>query len=574
VRQKRKQEKIVGILLFVMVCVAVFLGMEQTIQAASNIGNEKLVDLEFFETDIRAAFADVATQAGITILVDDYVEGSITLSLRSVSVDQAIKEMCLKGNYDYAKLRDDLYVVGFLDPSSPTFQKHAITRKVELNYIEADEVIALLEHYDRYLRGSKKTIVIRAWPTLVKKIEDDIHLLDKPVKQVQGRIVIAELTEEARSVLGLNTFEYASKGNGEGWSFSLQPGSVGLSLSDSYRFMMTLSALARAGQATLRASTTITVPEGKESTINIGKEMRIPIKEREEEYTYYYEIAEVSAETSLTLAIDKITSNNEIIFNFKVTTGDIAQEEKTEITNIPSVYRRSAEGTVIVPNNTAFVIGGLTKEIDRAIRSSFPPSKSRTTEKTELIVVVLPHIIGTPMPKPEILEEKLERLTIKPEVKEEFKQGMSLRANYFWTTVNDFVKKQGYRTFGSISFYDGQVNLTPHFALFGGAGSSRRINNRFNIAFYGLLLKTGIVFENPQFFIGVGIANGKLILNEDKYVLGSYMLKAGLELKLGILELGGGYNYLPKEWKKDGIVEKDIDSSGAYGYVGFCLEIE
>ncbi|MBA7638289.1 hypothetical protein ES703_45942 [subsurface metagenome] len=43
---------------------------------------------------------------------------------------------------------------------------------------------------------------------------------------------------------------------------------------------------------------------------------------------------------------------------------------------------------------------------------------------------------------------------------------------------------------------------------------------------------------------------------------------------LRCFELGGGYNYFPAEWKGNSTVEKDIDSSGAYGYIGLCYEIK
>lgn len=535
---------------------------------SSKAEEQFLVSNVWFEADIRSAFEDLASQAGITILVDDYLEGLITLSLEDVSIDEAIKTMCMKGDYDYRKLEDDLFVIGPADPYSPTFQKHAVTRRIELNYADSRNVVTLLRHYESYMSAVGRTVIIRAWPKLADKIEEDVKMLDKPPKQVRGQIVIAELTEEARAELGLDILEYRSNGE-EGWSFTLEPGKVGLSLTDAYKFLMTLKALERRGKATLRASTTITVPEGEEVTVSLAKEMRIVIEKEEE----YYRVEKVRVETSLTLGIERVTSNDEIIFNFKVMAGDIA-EEVPKITQIPIVYERSAEGTAIVPNNTAFVIGGLTREMKRTIRGILPPSKVKVKEKTELLVVVLPHIIGTPMPRPEILEKELERVTEKPEVKKEFKRGIGLHINYFWSKVNDFIKEEGYSSLDPMIIYEGQFNLTPHLTLFAGAGKSEKAGSSLNMASYGLLLRPGVVFENLGFFIGAGVANAKLNLNGDKYSLDSYLLKTGLELKLGMLELGGGYSYFPKEWKRNSAVEKDIDSSGAYVYIGLCYEIE
>jgi|GEM_PF-1472275 len=539
---------------------------EETI--SSSTGEQPKVSNVWFEADIRSAFDDLASQAGITILVDDYVEGFITLSLEDVSLDEAIKMMCMKGDYDYRKLEDDLFIIGSMYPDSPTFQKHAVTRRIELNYADSKNVITLLKHYELYMSAAGRTIVIRAWPKLADKIEEDMRILDKAPKQVQGQIVIAELTEEARVELGLNILEYTSNGE-KGWSFTLEPGEVGLNLTDIYKFMVTLKALERKGKASLRASTIVTVPEGKETTIGLGKEMRIVIEKEQE----YYRVETVRAETSLTLAIERVTSNNEIIFNFKVVAGDIA-EEVPKITQIPVVYDRFAEGTAIVPNNTAFIIGGLTREIERTIRGAFPPSKSTVKEKTDLLIVVLPHIVGTPMARPGILEKELERVTEKPEVKKEFKWRLGLHTTYFWSGVNDFVEEEGYDILDPMIFYEGRLDLSPHLTLFGGAGTSEKAGNGLNMTCYGFLLTTDAVFERRRFFIGGGIANGELNLNGDEYTLNSYLLKTGLELKFGMLKLGGGYNYFPRRWKRNTGVEKNIDSSGVYVHIGLCYEVK
>ncbi len=533
---------------------------------SSNMEEQSRISNVWFEADLCSAFQDLASQSGITILVDDYVEGLITLSLENVTIDEAIKTICMKGGYDYKKLKDDLYIIGSVDPNSPTFQKHALTKKIELNYADSKDIVTLLKHYTPYISAVGRTIIIRAWPNLANKIEKDVKMLDKPPRQVQGKVVIVELTEEARFELGLDTLEYGTNGEKE-WSLSLEPGKVGLSITDAYKFMMKLKALERKGEASLRASTNITVPEGKKATISLGKEMRIVIEKEEE----YYRIEKVRAETSLTLGVQRVTSNNEIIFTYEVKAGDIA-EEVPKITQIPVVYERSAQGTAVVSNNTAFVIGGLTREVKRSIRGAIPPAKTKVTEKMDLIVVVLPHIVGTAMPKPKILEKKLERMAKKPEIKEKFNYSISLHANYFWSKMNDFVKKKGYSSFDPMIFYEGQLHLAHCFALFANTGRNKIGDGKLNMTSYGVLLKKELLLKKLEFFLGVGLANGELNLGGDKYTLNSYTLKAGLQLKLGILNLGGGYNYFPRQWKKNGPVEKGIDSSGIYSYIGLYIQ--
>ncbi|GAH47654.1 unnamed protein product, partial [marine sediment metagenome] len=53
---------------------------------SSKAEEQPTVSNVWFEADVRSAFEDLASQAGITILVDDYLEGLITLSLEDVTI--------------------------------------------------------------------------------------------------------------------------------------------------------------------------------------------------------------------------------------------------------------------------------------------------------------------------------------------------------------------------------------------------------------------------------------------------------------------------------------------------------
>jgi len=116
-----------------------------------------LITNVFFETDIRQALQDMATQAGIPILADDTVQGYVTAEFQDTPLEKALSILLTPGGFIYKKM-DGFYVVGSPDPSSPTFSLLSDTELVQLNYIKPDDVTKLLPEFDlRYIKVNEAT---------------------------------------------------------------------------------------------------------------------------------------------------------------------------------------------------------------------------------------------------------------------------------------------------------------------------------------------------------------------------------------------------------------------------------
>jgi len=68
-----------------------------------------LISHVFYDTDIREALADIASQAMVTILVDDSVSGFITLEVTDVSLEKALEMVLAPGGFVYKKM-DQIFV--------------------------------------------------------------------------------------------------------------------------------------------------------------------------------------------------------------------------------------------------------------------------------------------------------------------------------------------------------------------------------------------------------------------------------------------------------------------------------
>lgn len=553
---------------FTLIMVVFVLALSVSVHA-STVG-ESLISVDFFNTDVQTAFQDLSYQAGVTILVDDYIQGYVSFSLTDVSVERVIEVICLKGGYGYKEIDEGLYIIGSIEPSNPTFQKHAETRIVKLNYAHEDTVISLLSHYQKYLKAKDGMIVVRAWPNQMEEIISEIEALDIPAKQVLGQVIIAEVTAEAKKELGIGNIK-----DGLGVLDNLAGGQGTLTLVDSLKIASMLKVLQAEGKATLKASPAIVVPEGGSATISIAKEVRqLVYKTLQNAYT----IERMDAATQLTLEILRITDVDEIWMSYEVSCGDISGDFQE---NTPTVLTRMAKGTVIVANNTAFVIGGLTKQVDASVNSAFPPGTQDFQQDTELLIIILPHIIGSEMPDENQLEVNVEKLlasnpgnpgnpgtSLETSIQESNNPNsnhilkLSL-ASFSSVKLDEFMQAKGHDVIGTNLMMEGQLNLTPNLALFGATMSSSRSsgNSSMQLNYGGVLLQTGVKFNSPSFYVGFGSGTGAISADGYTYKLEHKLIRVGLDLKFSEHFFAGiGYNYMPGQ-----IIEERVVLYGTMG---------
>lgn len=519
---------------------------------------DNLICLDVFSSDIRNALQDLAYEADVVILVDDYIQGYVTLSLTDVTVDRAIEVLCMKGGFGFKKLEEGLYVVGSTEPNNPTFQKYADTKVVHVDYLDAEEVISLLSHYEMYLSAKNGVLTVRAWQNQMSFILADISAIDQPIRQVEGKVIIAEVTAEAKAQLGLGRIV---GGLPSGNEITLGgPGGVTIGFSDSLTIASLLHILQAEGKALLKATTSIVVPEGSESTISIGREVRQLVKTQ---VNSGYTIENLKVNTYLTLGVERITSKDEIRLSYEVVAQDLAQNLTSDI---PEILSRLANGTVIVDNNSAFVIGGLTKNVEQESTGVIPPQKSKTTQDTELLIIIMPHIVGTPMPEANLMEEYVNRFTQSTQTAMEQAKSLEtstlkLRLNtYYSPGLNDYLADKGYETFPIRMGLEGQLNFTPNIGVYCTKANAQKDLTKVEMFDWGLVLQTS-PSSVADAYLGLGGGSGKVSFNTTVTEFDYYAAKAGVDVKLGSLLFGIGYSYAMTD-------HEGLDLDTAYVTVG------
>jgi general secretion pathway protein D len=277
-------------------------------------------------------------------------------------------------------------------------------------------------------------IIVRTSPQNYPAILETIKRLDKVATQVMIEIMVAELTLDEKTQFGL---EWAIKTGSGGFGVdtgSSLAGSIGASggqlsalglnafVRETDKLIGLFQAYAADSKFNVLLSPMILTSENKPSTINIANEVPIetttflqtgttPVTTR----SYQYK----SIGTKLTVT-PKINEQ-------RMVTLDINQEvsqvnEAAQSSTTPSFFTRQVQTTVVVSDKQSLIIGGLIEDKKDNTRSGIPwlyklpvigwlfGAQKDVKKKTELVMLITPHIIANSSEAKAVTEEFQSRL--------------------------------------------------------------------------------------------------------------------------------------------------------------------
>ncbi len=164
------------------------------------------VTLEFYRTDIHEILRTLARIAKMNIVIDESVEGTISLYLKRVKFSEALKLVAELGNLEFAK-EGNILIVAKKGMLSEAFSKVRI-KSVPLKYLKPDEAKATLEAV--LPKDTKVTIIpdknaraliLRGPEGEIQKITNLIKSLDSKVRTKTFKLENAITKEEAQAVV-------------------------------------------------------------------------------------------------------------------------------------------------------------------------------------------------------------------------------------------------------------------------------------------------------------------------------------------------------------------------------------
>lgn len=395
----------------------------------------KRISNQFFETGLREALNEIAEQTGVNFLMDDTVQGAVTVKFDSTPLDEALQMMFLPGGFAFKEVNGYI-LVGFPSVDSPTFRHLSVTETVRPAYLKPSEILDLLSpNLQNFVKVSDEnnTIVVTATRELADRALHDIVVIDRKPTQIMLKAVITDLTESAKRELGVDWWSSdSSYTRSSGTTFSdqssvapsdvsgfnlskIDPGRIFTNPLDnttatlmSETFNLNFKALVNSGQARVWATPRVVTLDGKEATIEVTSDQTFNVVSGPSG-SESVDTKDMSSGITLQLT-PRIGLNGEISLNIgKAEIGTISRTGELQTgmpERLPVLTKRSITTTVAVKNRETLVIGGLLDKQFVESKKNIPGlegipgvsdtllgSGTRSMEERDLVIFIVPTIL-------------------------------------------------------------------------------------------------------------------------------------------------------------------------------------
>ncbi len=272
---------------------------------------------------------------------------------------------------------------------------------------------------------SINAIIIKATPSQYDVLKRTITKLDIPPKQVLIEVLIAEVTLDDQTEFGIewelgttnrvdiggrqhSLDQSASNNLGFGVagadSVVSMLGGLNFLISESNRFKAFLNAKASESLLNVLASPHIVATDNEEASISITDE--VPVEQRDISESGNIFVSYAYRDAGIKLSVTPhINEKGMIALELEQEVSEISSPPSTS--SQPTFRRREAKTTVRIFDNQTLVIGGLFEETTTSGRTGIPilseipiigflfSSNSELTRKTELVIMLTPHLIDT-----------------------------------------------------------------------------------------------------------------------------------------------------------------------------------
>ena len=395
----------------------------------------------------------LADFAGLNVVFDPGVRGSVTVDLEDVPWDQAL-DLILKINKMGKIIEGNVLRIAPIDiltEEQKQAQKLAeskelagplIVKTFTLSYSKAADVQSLLstklsERGEIIIDNRTNTLIVTDVKDRMDLIEKLISVFDTPTPQVAIEARIVEATSTFIRNLGIQwgwrgisdpfygnqtSLQFPNKvlldgamipqgivtkgigGPLGGYAINLPAPAfstaIGLSLGnvlDTFRLDMALSALETSGSGRIISTPTVTTQNNQQAEIIQGRQIPVQTVANFTVTTRY-----VNAALELK-ATPQITAEGTIIMYIEIQNN--AADFANLVNGIPPIITQSAKTTVMVPDGGTAVIGGIYRTEDSITRERVPffhkipilgnlfRSFARTKQNRELLIFITPRII-------------------------------------------------------------------------------------------------------------------------------------------------------------------------------------
>ncbi len=436
-----------------MLALAILVGMTVPARGAVIRESDGVFSIEFRNADLKEVLRALSQETGTNLILDEAIQGRVTLSFQDVTLDQALDAILKIQNLTAVR---DGNIVRIVRSPFAEGEANLVTRVIALKFGVAKEtaesIRGLLSQKGSLTTDLRtNTIIVRDVPENVEHLADIARRLDTRTPQVMIEARIVEVSTDFRRELGVqwggsnqrnigsNKYIFYGAGgtrpsstdpidplsegigiSGSGFAVNL-PAAVGSgsggafdvtygTLSGSLGLDLQLSALEDTGRAKILSSPRILTLNNKEARISTGTEIFIPSTSI---------VTGISSGTSgtggqVTSGVTTINAKLELAVTPHVTPdGQILMHVRTDkkdpdfsrsVQNIPPLSTRSAETDLLVKDGETIVIGGIYTKSESFSENGLPwisripiikwlfTRRVRVENQNELLIFITPQI--------------------------------------------------------------------------------------------------------------------------------------------------------------------------------------
>ncbi len=361
----------------------------------------------------------IAQQHGLNIVTSDDVNCNVTVTLKDVSLDDALSAILNVNGYAWVQQKDILLISRIASESnlSPMVQGRQVA-VFPLNFVSAVDVDLVVKGLlspigQSFISETKSTdklrnreqVIVEDLPEYMSRIEQCIHQMDMPPRQVlvEAHVLQVNLKDDNRhgvnfdSILRIANATVSLKTRG----FANPAASPAFFLGvDGTDLDVLIEALQTTTDAKTLASPRILAINGQEARIQIGAQLGYLVTTTTQTST----LQEVNfLDLGVVLKMTpQISADNRILLTVKpeVSSGRINPE-----TGLPEEDTTEVQTTIMLNDGEGMIIGGLIKESDSDIQSKIPivgdlwlvgkffQRQTVTRERNEIIIALVPRIV-------------------------------------------------------------------------------------------------------------------------------------------------------------------------------------
>lgn len=232
------------------------------------------IALSFYEASVRDVLAEIGLLIEFPVVVDEFVEGVVTIETDSIRLDKALDLISASSNLSY-RFFNEYILVGVNSVDTPSWSSLSVNCRFWPKYVSAELLFNSLGEIEKqfvfYPKGADY-LTISAPPGIQKKIQESLLVFDHSPGQVLLELSIVELTSTDIQRLGIRWHDNNS---------SLAKGII----ADEPDIIKQLQILERSGQTQIKAMPSLLSAHGKKATFSTTQQANQWQIEEEDEST-------------------------------------------------------------------------------------------------------------------------------------------------------------------------------------------------------------------------------------------------------------------------------------------------